>query len=151
MIRDSRPYVLEFNVRMGDPECQPIMMRTNFDLYDYLLASSEGRLDSMPPASWTGQSSVCVVLASLGYPGSHPRGEPIRGIGDVSGSAMVFHAGTKRQDGAVLTDGGRVLGVTALGDSLHDAIDNAYREADKISWDSKSCRRDIGKKGIACL
>jgi len=151
MIKDSKPYVLEFNVRMGDPECQPIMMRADFDLYDYLLAGSEGKLDSMPRLNWTEQSSACVVLASVGYPGPCPKNEPIRGIEDVSGNAVVFHAGTKRRDGAVLTDGGRVLGVTALGDSLRDAIDNAYSAAEKISWGSKFCRRDIGKKGLACL
>jgi len=151
MIKDSNPYVLEFNVRMGDPECQPIMMRANFDLYDYLLACSEGRLDSLPQADWTEQSSVCVVLASLGYPGPYPKNEPIWGIEDVPGNAVVFHAGTKKRDGAILTDGGRVLGVTALGDSLQDAIDNAYSAAEKISWDSKFCRKDIGKRGLAYL
>jgi phosphoribosylamine--glycine ligase len=126
MIKDDEPYVLEYNVRMGDPECQPITMRMDFDLYDYLFAASEGRLSELPMPSWKKQSAVCVVLASEGYPESYPKGEEISGLDSTDENSYVFHAGTKNQDGKILTNGGRVLGVTALGDTLEDAIANAY-------------------------
>ena len=151
MIKDGEPYVLEYNVRMGDPECQPITMRMDFDLYEYLLASSEGRLSEMPTPSWKKQSSVCIVLASLGYPESYPKGEEIKGLDEVPKDVQIFHAGTKKQDGRILTNGGRVLGVTALGDSLELAISNAYKAAEKISWPHKYLRKDIGKKGLSYL
>jgi phosphoribosylamine--glycine ligase len=151
MIKDNEPYVLEYNVRMGDPECQPITMRMDFDLYDYFVASVDGKLSSMPPISWKNQSAVCVVLASEGYPESYPKNEEISGFDSVPNEAYVFHAGTKKIDGKILSNGGRVLGVTALGDSLESAIANAYTAAEKISWSSKYCRKDIGKKGLAYL
>ncbi|MGD8431240.1 MAG: phosphoribosylamine--glycine ligase [Nitrosopumilaceae archaeon] len=151
MIKDGNPYVLEYNVRMGDPECQPITMRMDFDLYEYLLASSEGRLSELPPPSWKNQSAVCVVLASEGYPESYPKGEEITGLELVSKNVHVFHAGTKIQDGKILTNGGRVLGVTALGDTLQDAIKNAYAASDEISWPHKYYRKDIGKKALPYL
>ncbi len=151
MIKDNEPYVLEYNVRMGDPECQPITMRMDFDLYDYLLASSEGRLSELPPPSWKKQSAVCIVLASEGYPESYPKGEEISGLDSIDENSYVFHAGTKNQDGKTLTNGGRVLGVTALGDTLKSAIANAYAAAEKISWPHKYCRKDIGKKGLSYL
>jgi phosphoribosylamine--glycine ligase len=149
MIRDNEPYVLEYNVRMGDPECQPIMMRMDFDLYDYFVASVEGKLSSMPLPSWKNQYAVCVVLASDGYPESYTKGEEISGFDSVSNQAYVFHAGTKKIDGKILSDGGRVLGVTALGESLEIAINNAYDATEKITWAHKYCRKDIGKKGLA--
>ncbi|MBA4454204.1 MAG: phosphoribosylamine--glycine ligase [Nitrosopumilaceae archaeon] len=151
MIKDGEPYVLEYNVRMGDPECQPITMRMDFDLYDYLLAASEGRLSELPSPSWKKQSAVCVVLASEGYPESYPKNEEITGLDLSTENVQVFHAGTKNQDGKILTNGGRVLGVTALGDTLESAIANAYAAAEKISWPHKYCRKDIGKKGLAYL
>jgi len=151
MIKDGEPYVLEYNVRMGDPECQPITIRMDFDLYDYLLASSEGKLSELPPPSWKKQSAVCVVLASEGYPESYPKGEEITGLDKPDENSFVFHAGTKNQDGKILTNGGRVLGVTALGDTLESAISNAYAAAEKISWPHKYCRTDIGKKGLSYL
>jgi phosphoribosylamine--glycine ligase len=151
MIKDGEPYVLEYNVRMGDPECQPITIRMDFDLYDYLVASSEGRLSELPTPSWKNQSAVCIVLASDGYPESYPKNEEIMNLDSISENAQVFHAGTKNQDGKILTNGGRVLGVTALGDTLKSAIANAYAAADKISWSHKYCRKDIGKKGLAYL
>ena len=149
MIRDDEPFVLEYNVRMGDPECQPITMRMDFDLYDYFIASVEGRLSSMPPISWKDQSAVCVVLASDGYPESYAKDEKISGFESVPNHAYVFHAGTKKIDGQILSNGGRVLGVTALGDSLESAITNAYAAVDKISWPHKYCRKDIGQKGLS--
>ena len=151
MIKNNEPYVLEYNVRMGDPECQPITMRMDFDLYDYLLASSEGRLSDLPSPSWKKQTAVCVVLASEGYPESYPKDEEITGLDSVFGEVQVFHAGTKKQEGKILTNGGRVLGVTGLGDTLESAIKNAYAAAEKISWPHKYCRKDIGKKGLSYL
>ncbi len=151
MIRNNEPYVLEFNARMGDPECQPIMMRMDFDLYDYFVASVDGTLSSMPAPKWKNQSAVCIVLASQGYPESYPSGEEITGFDLIPKNAIVFHAGTKKQNGKILSNGGRVLGVTALGDTLSSAISNAYAAVDKITWPSKFCRMDIGKKGLSYL
>lgn len=148
MLRDSEPYVLEFNVRMGDPECQPIMMRMESDLYDYLMASIEGNIATLPPILWKKQVAVCVVMASKGYPGSYPKNEEILGLNSKDKNSFVFHAGTKRVDGKVVTNGGRVLGVTALGDTLESAIANAYSRIAKISWKSKYYRTDIGKNGL---
>jgi len=149
MIKDNEPCVLEYNVRMGDPECQPIMMRMDSDLYDYLLASTTGALSTLSPISWKNQSAVCVVLASKGYPEAYPKNEEITGLDFSSGETFVFHAGTKNENDKVLTNGGRVLGVTALGDSLQQAISNAYSAADKVNWPNKYSRLDIGKKGLA--
>jgi len=149
MIKDNTPYVLEYNVRMGDPECQPITMRMDFDLYDYFSASVDGTLSSMPSLSWKDQFAVCVVLASDGYPGSYPTNDEITGFDNISSSTSVFHAGTKKSDGKILSNGGRVLGVTSLGDSLESAINAAYSEIEKINWSKKFCRTDIGKKGLS--
>ena len=151
MIKDGEPYVLEFNVRMGDPECQPITMRMESDLYDYLLASTEGKLNSLSQISWKNQNAVCVVLASKGYPEAYPKDEEITGLDFSSDSVQLFHAGTKKENDKILTNGGRVLGVTALGNSLEEAISEAYSAIEKISWPSKYCRKDIGKKGLSSL
>lgn len=151
MIRDDEPYVLEYNVRMGDPECQPIVMRMDFDLYDYFVASIDGKLSDMPLPAWKNQYAVCVVLASQGYPESYAKNEEISGFDFIPKESYVFHAGTKKVDGKILSNGGRVLGVTALGDTLEDAISNAYTASDKISWNNKYCRKDIGKKGLSYL
>ena len=151
MIRDGKPYVLEYNVRMGDPECQPILMRLDSDLYKYLKASSEGKLNDLAEISWKDESSVCIVLASNGYPNSYPKGDEITGLSDTSPNSFVFHAGTKNKDGKIVSNGGRVLGVTALGASLNDAINNAYSTAQKIHWKNKYQRNDIGKKGLSQL
>ena len=149
MIKDDVPYVLEYNVRMGDPECQPITMRMNFDLYDYFVASVDGTLSSMLPLSWKDQFAVCVVLASNGYPGSYPTNDEITGFDSISNDTYIFHAGTKKFEGKIFSNGGRVLGVTSLGDSLDSAISNAYSAIEKISWSNKYCRKDIGKKGLS--
>ena len=151
MIRDGKPYVLEYNVRMGDPECQPILMRLDSDLYKYLKASSEGKLNDLAEISWKDESSVCIVLASNGYPNSYPKGDEITGLSDTSPNSFVFHAGTKNKDGKIVSNGGRVLGVTALDASLNDAINNAYSTAQKIHWKNKYQRNDIGKKGLSYL
>ncbi len=151
MIKDGIPYVLEYNVRMGDPECQPILMRLDSDLYDYLHASYEGKLNELPEISWKNQYSVCVVLASKGYPSSYPTEDEITGFENISSDSFVFHAGTKKQDDKIKSNGGRVLGVTALGSSLEDAINNAYDACNHIHWTNKYHRTDIGKKGLSNL
>ena len=151
MIRDGKPYVLEYNVRMGDPECQPIAMRMDFDLYDYFVASVDGTLSSLPPANWKSQSAVCVVLASKGYPEAYSKDDEITGFDSVPPGAIVFHAGTKKSGETILSNGGRVLGVTALGDTLESAIANAYAATEKITWSQKFNRKDIGKKGLSYL
>ncbi|MDH2908400.1 MAG: phosphoribosylamine--glycine ligase [Candidatus Nitrosotalea sp.] len=148
MLKDGKPYVLEFNARMGDPECQPIMMRMDSDLFEYIQASIDGTLSSLPQMSWKKQSAVCVILASKGYPESYPIGEEILGLDDLTPNSQVFHSGTRNENGKILTSGGRVLGVTAVGETLGDAIANAYLRVGKISWPSKYCRTDIGKKGL---
>jgi len=149
MLKDGKPYVLEFNARMGDPECQPIMMRMDSDLFDYIQASIDGTLSLLPLISWKEQSAVCVVLASKGYPESFSKNEEILGLDITTPSSQVFHSGTRKENGKILTSGGRVLGVTATGDTLEDAIKNVYARVDAITWPSKYCRLDIGKKGLS--
>lgn len=151
MIRDGKPFVLEYNVRMGDPECQPITMRMDFDLYDYFVASVDGTLSSLPSATWKSQFAVCVVLASKGYPEVYSKDDEITGFDSVPKGAIVFHAGTKKSGDTILSNGGRVLGVTALGDTLESAITNAYAATEKITWSQKFNRKDIGQKGLSYL
>ena len=151
MLKDGEPYVLEYNARMGDPECQPILMRMESDLFEYLMGSVSGTLDTMPPISWKDESAVCIVLASKGYPESYPKGDEIFGLNQIFEDGFVFHAGTKKQNEKIITNGGRVLGVTGLGDTLESAINNAYDISEKISWENKYLRTDIGKKGLSHL
>ena len=151
MLKDGEPYVLEYNARMGDPECQPILMRMKSDLFEYLMGSVSGTLDTMSPISWKDKSAVCIVLASKGYPESYPKGDEIFGLNQTFEDGFVFHAGTKKQNEKIITNGGRVLGVTGLGDTLESAINNAYDISEKISWENKYLRTDIGKKGLSHL
>ena len=151
MLKDDELYVLEYNVRMGDPECQPILMRMDSDLFEYLVGSVDGTLENMEQIAWKNKSAVCIVLASKGYPESYSKGEEIFGLGNAFDNAYIFHAGTKELNKKIITNGGRVLGVTALGDTLESAIKHAYGITEKISWDSKHLRTDIGKKGLSHL
>jgi len=150
--RTRSPSVLEFNARMGDPECQPIMKRMQSDLYQYIDAAAEGRLGSMPPIEWSEQTAVCVVMAARGYPGSYKKGMPIEGLDSGFGQDVtVFHAGTTRDSqNRVVTNGGRVLGVTALGRDARRAIDNAYSAVRKIHWGENDhyYRTDIARRAI---
>ena len=136
MITKQGPKASEYNVRFGDPECQPLLMRLKTDLVDLLEATVEGRLDQIGPLEWDSRPAVCVVMASQGYPGGYTRGHPIRGL--VAAESMpdvkIFHAGTSLQDGEVVTDGGRVLSVTAMGDTIAKAKLNAYRAVKCIRW-----------------
>jgi phosphoribosylamine--glycine ligase len=121
------------------------------DLFEYLMGSVSGTLDIMSPISWKDKSAVCIVLASNGYPASYPKGDEIFGLDQTFEDGFVFHAGTKKQDGKIITNGGRVLGVTGLGDTLESAIKYAYEITEKISWENKYLRTDIGKKGLSYL
>ncbi len=143
------PFVLEFNVRMGDPECQPLMMRLNSDLFEYLQLAREGRLDTIQPLDWAIQSAICVIMTSKGYPKCYSTGELIKGLTDpIEADTIIFHSGTKQDEfGNVLTNGGRVLGVCALGSNVYEASKKAYSRVSKIKWglDSHYYRTDIGK------
>jgi phosphoribosylamine--glycine ligase len=149
MICDGKPYVLEFNVRFGDPEAQPILSRLDCDLFDLLKATAEGRLNEID-VKWKEGASICVVLASKGYPGSYQKGDAIKGLDAFKNSedVVVFHAGTTFNNGEVVTSGGRVLGVTALGDDIKSAQVNAYNAIEKINFDGMQFRKDIGDKAI---
>ncbi|MDQ3718273.1 MAG: phosphoribosylamine--glycine ligase [Thermoproteota archaeon] len=148
----KKPYVLEFNARMGDPECQPIMMRMKSDLYEYVDAAVDEGLESMPQIEWKNQAAVCVVMASRGYPGHYEKGKVIEGLNSEFGPhVMIFHAGTARDSqGRIVTNGGRVLTVTALGEDIRRAVDNAYSSVRKIRWgeNSQYYRTDIARKAI---
>ncbi len=141
--------VLEFNCRLGDPETQPLLMRLDSDLFDLCLAAVDGHLGLMS-ARWNPQAALGVVMAAGGYPGAYDKGLPIQGLAAAAASgAKVFHAGTAQNDeGDIVTSGGRVLCVTALGDDVAAAQQAAYAGADRITWDKVHLRRDIGAKAI---
>lgn len=149
MMTSGGPRVLEFNVRFGDPETQPILMRLKSDLLEVFLAVCDGRLDQVR-LQWDRRPAVCVVLASGGYPDAYEKGKVITGIADAESleDVVVFHAGTKQQDGDVVTSGGRVLGVTALGQDVAAAQARAYEAVDRIAFEGAYCRRDISDKAI---
>jgi len=149
MITAGGPRVLEFNVRFGDPETQPIFMRLKSDLLSVLLAVCNGTLDRAN-LIWDPRPAVCVVMASGGYPGDYQKGHKITGIKEAEQlkDVVVFHAGTKQENGDVVTNGGRVLGVTALGQTISDAKAMAYKAVDKIKFDGAYCRRDIADKAL---
>lgn len=144
MMTAAGPKVLEFNVRLGDPETQPLMMRFDGDLGEALLAAARGSLDESL-LQWSRDPATCVVLASAGYPGSYQTGKPVSGLEDVE-HATVFHAGTRRAGGGIVTSGGRVLGVTASGATLAQSIERAYTAAGRIHFDGMHYRRDIGRR-----
>ncbi|MHC4438478.1 MAG: phosphoribosylamine--glycine ligase [Planctomycetota bacterium] len=149
MITAGGPRVLEFNVRFGDPETQPILMRLKSDLLEVLLAVCDGTLDQIK-LEWDPRPAVCVVMVSGGYPDDYQKGKKITGLEEAGklDDVVVFHAGTKEQDGQIVTNGGRVLGVTALGRTIADAKAQAYQAVDKINFDGAYCRRDIADKAI---
>ena len=148
MLTSQGPKVLEFNVRLGDPETQPVLMRLKTDLLDLLLAAADGRLKDFPELEWDPRTAVCVVMASEGYPGSYTKGHAIRGLDDAAKleNVKVFHAGTAQLGEQVVNDGGRVLGVTALADDVAAAKKRAYEAVKCIRWDGAWCRKDISDK-----
>ena len=152
MITDKGPSVLEFNVRFGDPETQPLMARLDSDLLDAFVKLATGNLAGVR-LHWDPRPAVCVVMASGGYPGAYKKGNVIEGLAQADGltDTVVFHAGTAKRDGDIQATGGRVLGVTAKGDTLGQAIDRAYAAVDVIHWPEVHYRTDIGHKGIRRL
>ncbi|MCA9534223.1 MAG: phosphoribosylamine--glycine ligase [Myxococcales bacterium] len=145
MIVDGEPLVLEYNTRFGDPECESMMMRWQGSILPLLQGSARGDVSAVEPV-WEAPTSLCVVLASGGYPGAYETGKVIEGLEAAAAveGVEVFHAGTAERDGQVVTHGGRVLTVTAVGDTLEQAAERAYRAADAITFDGKMLRRDIG-------
>jgi phosphoribosylamine--glycine ligase len=151
MMTPQGPKVLEYNVRFGDPECQPLLLRLKTDFLDLLEATVDRRLGEIGPLQWDERPSVCVVMASDGYPGKYEKGKVIRGLEDAAAieDVKVFHAGTRLDENQnVLTNGGRVLGVTALGSSVATAKLQAYKAIKCIRWDGAWCRKDISDKAI---
>ncbi len=151
MIHEGRPKVLEFNARFGDPETQPVLMRMKGDIVPILEACIKGEL-SQYRIEWDRRASVCVVMASKGYPGDYEKGKAIHGLKEASQmkDVFVFHAGTAIKDGQMVTNGGRVLGVTGLGEDIPRAIEKTYEAVKKISWNGVHYRTDIGQKAL-CL
>jgi phosphoribosylamine---glycine ligase len=150
MITDEGPKVVEYNCRFGDPECQVLLPAMKSDLLELMLAAVDHQLDKTEVVM-SGDHFCCVVLASGGYPEAYAKGMEITGIENVSNDALVFHSGTRRDNGKLLTNGGRVLNVVASGPDLKSAIGNCYREVEKISFDNACYRRDIGAKGLRRL
>ncbi|MHC5160356.1 MAG: phosphoribosylglycinamide synthetase C domain-containing protein, partial [Planctomycetota bacterium] len=138
-----------YNVRFGDPETQPILMRLKSDLLEVMLAVCDGKLNTVN-LEWDPRPAVCVVMSSGGYPGSYEKGKVIEGLDDAARmkDVVVFHAGTAKQDGTIVTSGGRVLGVTALGDTIAAAQARAYEAVDAIRFEGAYCRRDIADKAL---
>ena len=150
MLTPAGPKVLEFNVRFGDPECQPLLMRLKSDLFDVLEAAADGRLAEIGPLEWDERPSTCVVMASEGYPGAYEKGREISGLAnaDALEDVKVFHAGTEISEDQVVTNGGRVLGVTAMGNTISQAKLNAYSGVKEIRWRGAWCRKDISDKAL---
>lgn len=149
MLTSDGPKLIEFNVRFGDPECQVLMMRLRSDALDLLLAVAEGRLASVTP-EFSADAALTVVLAARGYPAAFQRGEVIRGIAAAEAEGVkVFHAGTRREGNDIISNGGRVLNVTALGKTVAEAQARAYRAIDRIDWPGGFCRRDIGWRALS--
>ncbi|MFC5702453.1 phosphoribosylamine--glycine ligase [Cohnella faecalis] len=146
MITKDGPKTIEFNARFGDPETQVVLPRLQTDLLDIFLASINGRLNEIDIA-WSDDAAVCVVLASEGYPGSYPKGLPIKGL-DEAGDALVFHAGTAVKDGEIVTNGGRVLGIVGRGPDIKAAREQAYEAAERITFKGKHNRIDIAAKAL---
>ena len=150
MVTPQGPKVLEYNVRFGDPECQPLLFRLKSDLFELLMAAAEGNLADVPSLQWDERTAVCVVMASEGYPGAYEKGRVIRGLEEAAKvpDTKVFHAGTRRDAAGIVTAGGRVLGVTAMGNSVANARLQAYKAVKCIRWDGAWCRKDIGDKAL---
>lgn len=150
MLTEQGPKVLEFNVRFGDPECQPLMLRLESDLVDLLEACIDGRLAEVEPR-WDEGAAACVVLAARGYPGTYERGHVIRGLDEAQAmpDVVVFHAGTARRGNDFITNGGRVLGVAARGADVPEALRRAYAAVDQIHFEGMHFRHDIGYRALA--
>ena len=151
MLVKGEPVLLEHNTRFGDPECQPLMMRLQCDLLEVLLAGAEGRLAEVADTiRWRDETALCVVMAANGYPGNYEKGSVIKIAPlDDGDNTQIFHAGTAFNDqDELVANGGRVLGVTALGETVSAAKDAAYRAVDQVDWPGGFCRRDIGWRAL---
>jgi phosphoribosylamine--glycine ligase len=153
MMTEGGPKVLEYNARFGDPEAQVIMARMRSDVVPVLEGAANGSLKDVKPPDWAKEPAACIVLASRGYPDAVETGRPIQGLEDLKGQpdVVVFHAATDRKDGELVTVGGRVLGVTALGVNLDAAVQRAYQAVGRVSFDGMHFRKDIGRKALARL
>jgi phosphoribosylamine--glycine ligase len=149
MIKDGQPRLVEYNVRFGDPECQVLMMRLGAQALDLMLATAEGRLDAAK-VNWADDHAITVVMAANGYPGSYEKGNVIGGLETLADDSFhkCFHAGTTADGDNTLACGGRVLSITARGDTLKDAQERAYLELDKVDWEGGFYRRDIGWRAL---
>jgi phosphoribosylamine---glycine ligase len=147
MLTADGPKLIEYNVRFGDPECQPLMVRLKSDIVPVLLAARDGILHQVD-LRWHDEAALCVVMAAKGYPEAPQRGSEIRGLGAAGREpeVKIFHAGTRRDGDRIIADGGRVLGVTALGGTLSEARERAYRAVGKVDWPEGFCRHDIGAR-----
>ena len=147
MITADGPKVVEFNCRFGDPETQAVLPLLDGDLAQIMLACAKGTLTA-DMVHWKDAAACCVIMASKGYPASSHKGDVISGLDTVDDDVLVFHSGTKKVDGSFVTNGGRVLGVTAVAPTLKDAIDKVYANVKRISFDGQQVRSDIGAKGL---
>ncbi|MBM7854259.1 phosphoribosylamine--glycine ligase [Desulfohalotomaculum tongense] len=147
MVTKDGPKVLEYNVRFGDPETQPVLSLLDTDLVEIMEAVIDERLDQIE-VKWKKGASVCVVMSAPGYPGSYPKGDVITGLDKVPREVVVFHAGTAVKEGEIVTSGGRVLGVTAVGSDISDAVEKAYHGVEQINFNGAHYRKDIGAKAI---
>jgi phosphoribosylamine--glycine ligase len=149
MIKDSEPTVLEFNCRFGDPETQPLLMRMKSDIVPILNAVVDGDLNGYE-IEWRPESSVCVVIASKGYPGDYKTGIELQGLEALEDldNVVLFHAGTTIEDGKIVSNGGRILGVTTIGNSMNESIDLAYKAIRMMDDEDIYYRTDIGKKAL---
>ena len=152
MITKDGPKLIEYNARFGDPECQVLMRRLESDLMEIFIAAEAGKLNKLKAPKWNDKPVVNVVMAAKGYPGKYEKGTKINGIENVeieNSDVLVFHAGTKREDdGQLLSNGGRVLNVTAIGDTLEDAVETAYNAVKKIDWPDGTYRKDIAHRAL---
>lgn len=153
MLQNGTPYVIEFNARLGDPETQPILFKMESDILPILLASAQGNLKDIAPIAWKPGVAVCVVLASKGYPDNPEKGKVIRGLEELKNrdDVMVFHAGTRKEGNSYYSSGGRVLGVTAIGETYGDAVRNVYDAVSCIEFEGMQFRKDIGGKAITFI
>jgi len=149
MITDKGPYLIEYNARFGDPECQVLMMRLQSDLLPALLACAEGNLAGIT-LNWSQHAAVTIVMAAKGYPGDYAKGEPIGGLAQAGQvpDVQIFHAGTSARDGKILSNGGRVLNITAIGETITQAVSRAYSAVDRLDWPGGFCRRDIAWRAL---
>ena len=147
ILTENGPKVIEYNARFGDPETQVVLPRLRTDLLDIFIAGVSGELASLQ-IEWKEDAAVCVVMASGGYPGTYKKGKIITGLEELGKDTMVFHAGTELRDGSIVSNGGRVLGVTSVGLTVHEAQQKAYQAVPHIQFEGAHYRTDIAQKAL---